>query len=89
MTAIQLAFSLGGGTLMSLVILLLFVRYRNCRVQSATEWPLDVYVEERRRWVKTLNDVQHRQLIKGGAEATGQAVLAIRGERPVAHREQP
>ena len=77
MTTIQLAFGLGGGTLMSLVVLLFFVRYWNCRVQSAIEWPLDVYVEERRWWVKTLNDGQRRQLIEGGAEATGQAVLDV------------
>ena len=60
MTAIQEVVNTGGLVLLALA-LVLWGRHRNRRPPSTIEWPIDVYLEERRRWVKTLNDERRRQ----------------------------
>ena len=51
MTAIHLALVLG-----SLALLIPVGHFLNSCVPSTVEWPVDVYVEERRRWIQALND---------------------------------
>ncbi len=52
MTGIQFALILGGLPLLTLAVLISFGRCLNSRVPSTVEWPVDVYVRERRRWVR-------------------------------------
>ncbi len=59
MTVILEVLSTGGLVLLALA-LVLWGRHRNRQPPSTIEWPMDVYLEERRRWVKTLNDERHR-----------------------------
>ena len=59
MTAIQEVLSTGGLVLLALAIVL-WGRHRNRRPPSTIEWPMDMYLAERRRWVKTLNDDRRR-----------------------------
>ena len=56
MTAIQFAVILGGLPLLILTVLVSFGHFLNSRVPSTVEWPVDVYVRERRRWIHMLND---------------------------------
>ena len=72
MTAIQLAFVLSGLPLLTLTVFILFGRFSSSRVPSTVEWPMDVYVQERRRWVQALNDHPTRTRSRGLASRTGE-----------------
>ena len=56
MTGIQLALALGILPLLILAVLVTAGRALQPRVLSKARWPVDVYVEERRRWVRSLNN---------------------------------
>ena len=58
MTAMEAALVLGGSAaLVMLAGLALLVVFRPSGVESDIDWPLDVYIEERRLRVQALNDL--------------------------------
>ncbi len=56
MTTIQLALVFSTLPLLTLAVFISFGHFLNSCVLSTVEWPVDVYVEERRRWIQALND---------------------------------
>ena len=56
MTAVEIALALSSLPLLTLVVFISFGRFLNACVPSTVKWPVDVYVEERRRWIQALND---------------------------------
>ena len=56
MTAIQPALVLSSLPLLTLAAFVSLEHFLNSRVPSTVEWPVDVYVQERRRRIQALND---------------------------------
>ena len=67
MTVVQLALVLGGLPLLTLAVFISFGCFLRPRVPSTVRWPVDVYVQERRRWVQALNDYPTRTRFRRAA----------------------
>ena len=52
---IELLFALLCAALVLLVVLVMLTELRHLTERTEINWPLDLHLEERRRWVQTLN----------------------------------